>query len=1076
MKKGLKNLLNQLNLIENEAVFFRNKEAGKTFDAFSSDIKKNLNNIQPDAFFVFNKQPLILFFDLSELDDSKKEIEIHKKVWSFDISPVIFVIKNTEIKVYNALNYIKKEKSLEELKFTEEERTRKFSFWNLQSGETLEWFYEKNKKNILKKRVHQQLFENIKQTILLLKGQYNLEEKESKILVLRLIFTRYLIDRKIKIDNTYIYGEAEEIIVRRKSLSNLIANPKRLVGFFNYLDTRFNGVLFKNSNLEITAAQANLLSKLFNPDGVTIEEKINLFSDFDFQFEVFDFGIIPVELISGIYETLLDEETKNSTSAVYTPPFLVDYILTQTIDQYFEENKQASECKIFDPAMGSGIFLVQGLRRMIEQEKKLNPNNDNVTFGNKIKEIAERNLFGIDINEEAINVACFSIYIALLDYQEPANIDVYKFPYLDKNFYKTNFFSRKVNKDDQEETKLELELFNKNLNRIKSEKIDFIVGNPPWKRDNKDYHIGWLNENNIYPKNEKGEKEIALSYLMRVNDFMGENTICSLIVTSTIFYNVADTTRFVKNKFYQNYSIHSVLDLSPVRKLVFEGKKSVPKKDRNKNIQYDKNGNIIYESKPIISPAVVIQFQKYDQHFSEQNPVKFTSIKTNKFFNKFTKALVIEKFDQKEILQKHFVENDWMFKVALYGNTLDFVLLKRLEENKNKVLDYKDKYYTKGQGVIKSSNSTKTEPKLYPEYIGYKLIENSEINKIYTNISNQKTLKEEDVNFIRGRKNELFDGIKIIIKEQVKDETFILSSIIDVDCLYVNGVSALNFNNENDAKIIFALFNSNLFTYYLFSISCAWGLATRPAIRLDDEYLSFPYIEPNELQKKQLIKLVDQLLQPYKDFYVENPNMAFQGEPNSVILENINKIIEEIYEIKPYEKDLINYVLEVSRYQFQESKQDRVTSFTKFGRNKNQILKDYAEVYLQEFVQIYDDCFFKVEVYELDAFIAMQFIVYDEKPENFKPFEIVKEVNDEKKLFQKLSNLSISQIASSTDNEHNLFIQKDIKGFDESSFYIIKPKEYKSWHRAMAWYDVAEFKEAIQRAELARFNQNEIDG
>ena len=50
-------------------------------------------------------------------------------------------------------------------------------------------------------------------------------------------------------------------------------------------------------------------------------------------------------------------------------------------------------------------------------------------------------------------------------------------------------------------------------------------------------------------------------------------------------------------------------------------------------------------------------------------------------------------------------------------------------------------------------------------------------------------------------------------------------------------------------------------------------------------------------------------------------------------------------------------------------------------------------------------------------------------------------------------------------------IQKEIKGFEKNSFYIIKPNEYKCWHRAMAWYDVAEFKEVIQKAEVEHLNE-----
>ena len=161
MKESLKIVLDQLDLIENKAVFFRNKDDGEVFDGFSSDTNKKLDVIKPDAFYVFNKQPFVLFFDLTSNIDVEKETEIHKKVWSFDNSPIIFVIKDTDVSVYNALNF-EKDKGLEIIKLTEKERNKKFSFWNLQSGEAFEWFYEKHKKTVLKKRVNQQLFENIK--------------------------------------------------------------------------------------------------------------------------------------------------------------------------------------------------------------------------------------------------------------------------------------------------------------------------------------------------------------------------------------------------------------------------------------------------------------------------------------------------------------------------------------------------------------------------------------------------------------------------------------------------------------------------------------------------------------------------------------------------------------------------------------------------------------------------------------------------------------------------------------------------------------------------------------------------
>ena len=1017
MKKALKNILNQLDLIENNAVFFRDKEDGEVFTDFSSDTQKRLEEIKPDAFYVFNKQPFVLFFDLTSNTDL--EIEIHKKVWSFDSSPIIFVIKEAEVKVYNALNF-EKHKGLEEIKLSEKERNRKFSFWSLQSGEAFEWFFEKHKRTILKKRVNQQLFDNIKQTIILLKDNLGLEESLAKILVLRLIFIRYLIDRKIKIDVSFIAGIEEDVISRRRSLSDLIANPQRLIQFFDYLNVRFNGVLFKHSNIELTQQQAKVLSKLFDPDGVSIEDKQSLFSNFDFQYDIFDFGIIPVELISGIYETLLDEATKTATSAVYTPPFLVDYILTETVDKFFDENQSISECKIFDPAMGSGIFLVQGLRRMIEREKALRPNQDNQTFGNKIREIAERNLFGIDINPEAIDVACFSIYVALLDYQEPGNIDNYIFPHLrDKNFFKAHFFDL-----TQEDT----------WNKIKSENINFILGNPPWKSNNSPEHLNWLKQT----KFDKivSDKQIAQSYLIRVKDFVLDETKIALIVTSKVYYN--NKAKKFKEYFLKNNLITEIFDLSPVRHIIFENAKN---------------------------PGAIIFFRININSLEENlnSLVKHISLKQNKFFNNFSKMLIVEKFDKKTIKQIYFLENDWMFKVALYGNTLDYLLLKK--NSHGNVQDYFDLNgvsYGKGIEIGKIR-------KPFPFLEGLLLIVKDKFTNYFINDSLLEEIKIENSSIKAGRELKLFNRNKIVLGKRTINETKIKYAFASDNTAFTENFYGISFDNDDELKLFYSILSSNLFLYFQYLTSANWGVYN-PEINLN-EYLSFPFIESSEIQKKELNSLVDRLLKPYNDFYREYPNMDYKGEPQKGILNEINSIIEEIYQISGYEKDLIDYVLHVSRYQFQGSKQHLVSDFNEADhRNKRNVLEKYADVYIQEFEKIYDDEFIQVEIYPLDYFIAMNFVFLKEKPSEKIVYSDKK---GEKQVLNSLANsLSISQITNAKDAEHNLFIQKDIKGFEENSFYIIKPNEYKCWHRAMAWYDVAEFKEAIEQSELENINSD----
>lgn len=1019
---ALYKFLSQLEL--QETVFFKDEE-GTYSSVLHFDTQNKLKLINPDAIYIFNNQPLILFFDLTNITDSKREEDIHKKVWSFDNSPIAFVIKNDEIKVYNALNYIKKERRLEEIDLSNEEIVEKFSFWNIQSNNIWLWFQkeyiEATQKKETKKRVNERLFQNIKDVRNALIDKNN--DPEGSIpnsLILRLIFIRYLIDRNIEIGSDFINGE--DTFSRRQSFSKLLQDPDKLSQLFVKLNDRFNGVLFKDVDIRLTTAQAEDLSDVFKGE---IPKKDSLFYGSDFYFEIFDFSIIPVEVISGIYESLIDPETRNLQSAVYTPSFLVEYILNDTVDVFLNENN-TSECKIFEVAVGSGIFLVQSLRRMIEKEIELNGNSNKEVFSERIRDIAKQNLYGIDINKEALKVTCFSIYIALLDYQEPKDINIYRFPnLLGENLFEANFF----------DTKNE---FNQVINSVKPQ---YILGNPPWKSNKDDCHVEWLKSN----KKTVGRFEIAQSFLLRTKDFMNFDTKVALIVTSTIFYNVSKTTRAFKNEFLSTYCISKFFDLSPVRRLIFEEKDS---------------------------PASVVYYKLSKNKEYLNNTINHQSVKINYFLKHF-KMLVIEKFDQKRISQHYFIENDWMFKVALYGNTLDFDLLKRIQTGKNKLISYIDnKKIFGGAGIHKG---TKDKYKPFLSILNKPIIENSEVNKYFSSSNNSNNkIGNNDIYIKSGRVEELYKGKQILIKEQAKEESEIVISITDREYVFRSGVFSISsLSSQEVIKELYTYLITNLYQYYIYMISGSWGTSTRPQIRWKEEYLSFPIIEAGIAIKKNLRELTSLLIKPYEDFYKQF-NL---GEPfkNEQVLSQINVIVYDLYDIKEYEKDLIDYALNVSRYQFQESKQHLITNFTYHDesdcRNKDSVLKEYVKVFLKEFDNIYEDEYIQAEIYYLEHFIAINFVLHPEDVENRITFNDDIETAEVLKLLA--DKLSISQITNTTDPTKNLFIQKDIKGFEDNSFYIIKPNEYKCWHRAMAWYDVAEFKAKIEEAELEYLNGNE---
>ena len=522
---------------------------------------------------------------------------------------------------------------------------------------------------------------------------------------------------------------------------------------------------------------------------------------------------------------------------------------------------------------------------------------------------------------------------------------------------------------------------------------------------------------------------------------MQEESKIALIVTSKVYYN--NKAKKFKEYFLKNNLVYEVFDLSAVRRLVFENADN---------------------------PGAILFFKVNIEGLKENylSTVNHISLKQNQFFNKFSKNLIIEKFDIKQIQQKHFLENVWMFKVALYGNTLDYLFLNRISKFDNSIQNFiPDNYSVKsGNGIHKG-----TPKKHFNELIGIPIVETNNIQKYYTPINKfNKKLKKEDVFLEAGRRKSLFEGTKILLTRRPKKETNISVSICEENVVFRNSAYGIPLGNENKfIAQVYSYLNSSLYTYYQYLTSSNWGVYN-PEINLN-EYLSFPFKESNENQKLKLVSLVEKLLKPYKEFYQKYPNSVFKGKPKKEILDEINLIIEEVYEITGYEKDLIDYTLNVSRYQFQESKQHLVSGFNDADhRNKKEVLENYANVYIQEFEKIYDDEFIQVEIYTLDYFVAMNFVFLNEKPAQKIVYS--KKKNEKQVLSFLANSLSISQITNANDSENNLFIQKDIKGFEKNSFYVIKPNEYKCWHRAMAWYDVAEFREEIQKAELERLNSD----
>nr|WP_319577869.1 DNA methyltransferase [uncultured Desulfobacter sp.] len=132
--------------------------------------------------------------------------------------------------------------------------------------------------------------------------------------------------------------------------------------------------------------------------------------------------MIPVEAISAIYEDFLsneDPEKQRGNGTFYTPRFLAEMV----VDTAVKDNPEIFDGCFLDPSCGSGIFLVLLFNRLAN--RWLHTQTGLITYSAKAKalrKILENQIRGVDIEETACRIACFSLYLAYLDFFNPPDI------------------------------------------------------------------------------------------------------------------------------------------------------------------------------------------------------------------------------------------------------------------------------------------------------------------------------------------------------------------------------------------------------------------------------------------------------------------------------------------------------------------------------------------------------------------------------------------------------------------------------------------------------------------------------
>ncbi|MEK6647608.1 MAG: TaqI-like C-terminal specificity domain-containing protein [Candidatus Firestonebacteria bacterium] len=200
-------------------------------------------------------------------------------------------------------------------------------------------------------------------------------------------------------------------------------------------------------------------------------------------------------------------EVRKAGGVYYTPQYVVEYIVQNTVGKLIagKTPEEISKIKIVDPACGSGSFLIGAYQYLLDFHKNYYSNNGKPSKGKKEscltpeghlttaekKRILLNNIFGVDIDVNAVEVTKLSLLLKCMEGETSASI-AHQFkmfnervlPTLDENIKDGNsLIDTDFYKNELFEVEKKIKPFNwqKGFPEVyKQNGFDVVIGNPPW--------------------------------------------------------------------------------------------------------------------------------------------------------------------------------------------------------------------------------------------------------------------------------------------------------------------------------------------------------------------------------------------------------------------------------------------------------------------------------------------------------------------------------------------------------------------------------------------------------------------
>ena len=513
----------------------------------------------------------------------------------------------------------------------------------------------------------------------------------------------------------------------------------------------------------------------------------------------------------------------------YTPSYIVDYIVKNTVGEFIKTHtpEEIKKVRILDPACGSGSFLIRAYKKL-ENYWKQNSDFAQLTldseeFYSKKVDILKNNIFGVDLDPKAVEIAQLNLLLQISERKQ-------RLPILQNNIKVGNSLiddpsvSDKAFKWEEEFP----EIMNKGG-------FDIVIGNPPYVRiqNLEDEAVNYFSNNF---KSAFKNYDIYLLFVEKSLILLRENGGVGFIIPSK-FVN-ADYGLGLRNVISESKTLHRFVDFKDIQ--IFGDATNYTCLLFLKNTE---NKDFVYMSPKSKDDFSVIEisnneiFQKYN--LPSPTPNESWILSDNKV-GSLMKKLRGKGEPLGKISKNIFVglqtSADPIYFVEVVSDAKETAKIRNIKDNLEFVVEKAIlKKLLKGKDIRKWNVDWKGFYVVYPYFVENgkaSLIPLSEIKakfplayKYFKNYEENLKAREDhrfqnDENwhqFGRLQNIEKFEQPKIITQVLASNNTFAID--LNGEFYFVGGGNAggygiiLNDNNQNMYYFVLALLNSNVLEF-----------------------------------------------------------------------------------------------------------------------------------------------------------------------------------------------------------------------------------------------------------------------